>query len=890
MPSSNTSPSAGSTVVDKLKTYEGGTGQTTAAAALAALGAVPLASVDQPNGVAGLDANKKLSAAVLPLDNLSTVSVQGPSTVIKASVTAYTLTNYDAFSTYALSAISGSVVRNGDTILYTAPSTAQAGGFIVNGRRIDVDVTNTLPVTPVLAGVAMNGVGETAQIVYSTGAYSNTDGSTHLNSDWQVATDAAFTNIVASSMADATNKIAWTSPSVNLSTTYYGRCRHRSSLGTASSWSNTVQLTTAASYTLSTEEAKLAASDRLASDLAGYSVAITSDGSRVIMGTPQSDPGAVTNAGAVYVFLRTGVTWSQEAKLVASDAAASNFLGRAVAVADDGTRVIASAPGNNSGASNKGAAYVFVRDTNTNVWTQEQKLSAADGAASDLFGDLRAVAMDSTGTRAVIGVQMSDPSSTANAGAAYVFSRSGSVWTQEQKLVAGALQAGANFGSGLDISSDGSVIVIGAKTATVNEAGYGEQLYVTPGTYTFTVPAGVTSISMVCVGGGAASTTTTGGGGGALSYKNSFPVTPGEQFTVVVGQGGQTQGANGGNSSITKVGGGLTITCPGGSGSGSASSNATGGDFNSPGGQGSYTVKNTINATSGYVYMGGDGLPSYTPGITPGQAAGPASGGAAGPGSFTEGAVTYTVYQNYNSNTYVYLNGSNGNGTAYGGGGSVSFSGGGTTESYSWNSGRPGGVRFVWGSGKTYPTNAKATTSQGAAYIFRRSGTVWSQEAVISAATLIDNSQFGFSVAVSGNGTRVAVGATNITSGSGVGTATIFAYNAGSWSLEQTLTGSARTASDLMGSAVALNFDGSVVAIGEAQATITSISQCGAFYIYNRVNATWTQEGKISASDKVASGNLGYAVALTNDGLRAVAGAQGSQFSGSAMGAAYVYR
>lgn len=67
---------------------------------------------------------------------------------------------------------------------------------------------------------------------------------------------------------------------------------------------------------------------------------------------------------------------------------------------------------------------------------------------------------------------------------------------------------------------------------------YGEQLYTTPGTYTFTVPSKIKSICALCVGGGAGGGKTTGGGGGALAYANNIAVTPGQQIQVVVGAGG----------------------------------------------------------------------------------------------------------------------------------------------------------------------------------------------------------------------------------------------------------------------------------------------------------------------------------------------------------------
>lgn len=109
---------------------------------------------------------------------------------------------------------------------------------------------------------------------------------------------------------------------------------------------------------------------------------------------------------------------------------------------------------------------------------------------------------------------------------------------------------------------------------SANVVSFNYQSYTTPGTYTWTVPAGVTSISVLGVGagGGGAQNTTggSGGSGGALTFVNNIPVTPGEQYTIVIGAGGapgSISGVTGGDTSITKVGSSTPIlTAAGGIG------------------------------------------------------------------------------------------------------------------------------------------------------------------------------------------------------------------------------------------------------------------------------------------------------------------------------------
>lgn len=210
------------------------------------------------------------------------------------------------------------------------------------------------------------------------------------------------------------------------------------------------------------QETILYASDRAANDNFGSAVAINSDGSRVVIGAPAADPSSTTGAGAAYVFLRTGTTWTQEAKLIASDKAASDAFGNSVCICDDASRVIVgSYLADPSAIANAGAVYVFLRTTTT--WAQEQKLIASDKLANDQFGF--SVATNSDATRVVIGANLVDPSSIANAGAAYIFFRNTVTWTQESKIVAFDKTANDQFGQSVAMNGDGNKLVVGSMLA-----------------------------------------------------------------------------------------------------------------------------------------------------------------------------------------------------------------------------------------------------------------------------------------------------------------------------------------------------------------------------------------------------------------------------------------
>jgi uncharacterized protein (TIGR03437 family) len=199
--------------------------------------------------------------------------------------------------------------------------------------------------------------------------------------------------------------------------------------------------------TVWTQQQELTASDGAAGDLFGHSVSVSGD--TAVIGAF----GRSSQSGAAYVFVRSGGVWSQQQELTAPDGRASEAFGVSVSVSGD-TAVI----GAYNTDSDRGAAYVFVRSGG--VWSQQQKLTAADGAASDQFG----LSVSVSGDTAVVGAL----GKNANRGAAYVFSRSGGVWSQQQELTASDGVTGDWFGS--SVSVDGDTIIIGAEDKTVNSA------------------------------------------------------------------------------------------------------------------------------------------------------------------------------------------------------------------------------------------------------------------------------------------------------------------------------------------------------------------------------------------------------------------------------------
>jgi hypothetical protein len=108
-----------------------------------------------------------------------------------------------------------------------------------------------------------------------------------------------------------------------------------------------------------TQQAKLLASDGAASDYFGRTVSISGDGSTAIVGA-YGDDDKGTSSGSAYIFTRSGTVWTQQAKLLASDGAASDSFGQAVSISGDGSTAIIGAYGNADKGSASGSAYIFV--------------------------------------------------------------------------------------------------------------------------------------------------------------------------------------------------------------------------------------------------------------------------------------------------------------------------------------------------------------------------------------------------------------------------------------------------------------------------------------------------------------------------------------------------
>ena len=195
-----------------------------------------------------------------------------------------------------------------------------------------------------------------------------------------------------------------------------------------------------------------------ASDAATYNnlgMSVALGGNTAVVGDPYETADGYDHGGVVYIYTWSGTKWSQQAELTASDAAASDWFGWSVAVSGD-TAVVGAPNKTVSGQDYAGAAYVYTRSGTK--WSPQKELSDPAATYEDWFGTSVAV----SGNTALVGA----PGATAGgAGGAYVYTRSGTSWSKPSELSDPAAANGDDFGCSLAL--DGDTAVVGAYNTTV---------------------------------------------------------------------------------------------------------------------------------------------------------------------------------------------------------------------------------------------------------------------------------------------------------------------------------------------------------------------------------------------------------------------------------------
>ena len=567
---------------------------------------------------------------------------------------------------------------------------------------------------------------------------------------------------------------------------------------------------------------KLTANDGAAEDHFGGAVSI--EGNTLAVGATDADAGSGANRGAVYVFVRSVTTWLPQQKLTANDGANNDKFGIDVSLSGE-TLAIGSSIAN---LVDPGAIYIFVRSGVS--WTQQQRLAPSDGASNDLFG--RRVGLD--GDTVISG------SSRHNSfnGAAYIFVRNGTVWTQQQKIVGSDLQTNSNFGGNVAVSGDtaivgaiGGVNVLGAgyvfvrngnswtqqqKLAADNlDNAFGVDVAVSGDT--ILIGAFTEDIGANPNQGAAYQFVRTGSN---WSQQRRLTATDGageDNFGFAVAIDGQTSIVGAVKDDInanTDQGSAYIFDC--GRTEQRQITAADGAAFDQFGG---------AVAVSGDTVVVGAKLEEDPNGVTQGAAY-----------VFVRGGAGWIQQQKLKAAPLI-------NGAEFGH--SVAISG--NTI-----------VVGAWKETILNPPNPP-TDTQGAAYVFTRNGTVWTQQARLLANDGAFNDQFGNAVAIDGETIIVGAYFDDVGANANQGSAYIFVRNGANWTQQARISSTDGAANDNFGNAVSVS--GSTVAVGAFQKNTFQ----GAAYIFTRNGAIWSQQQKLTAMDGVTGDEFGFVVSVSGN-------------------------
>jgi uncharacterized protein (TIGR03437 family) len=547
-----------------------------------------------------------------------------------------------------------------------------------------------------------------------------------------------------------------------------------------------------------TQQARLLGQDGAVQDYFGWSVAL--DGDTALVGTLYGPGSANADQGAAYVFVRNGTTWTQQQKLTANDGQSFAQFGAAVALEGDTALVGAHEHHIPPSFVATGAAYVFVRNGTT--WTQQAQLLANDGSGGDQFGAAVAVNSDT----ALVGAPGDDVGANTDQGSAYIFTRSGANWTQQPRLNNGPAEPGDHFGNAVALGGDKALI--GAYLAGSDDRGA-----------MFTFRRGAT--------------------GWKQTDRTLAPnPTAGAHFGVSVAVSGD----------IAVVGASLGLFQQG------------------------------VDHCSAYVFVyGGEWFPV--------RRLGPELGTA-------DDRFGYAVALDGDT---VLVGAYRADATATDQGAAYAFvlhdsrhveqqkltaHDGGANEKFGAAVALDGNTLVVGADSDTIGTNVE----QGSVYVFMRQGMAWTLQQKLTANDGAAYDYFGSAVALSDDTLVVGAPFDNIGGNADQGSAYIFKRNGTVWAQQQKLTASGIDGlpRDNFGNAVALS--GDTVLVGAAGVD----NERGAAYVFTFNGTAWTQQAKLSASDGAAGDKFGYAVAISGDTL--VAGALLDDIGANPnQGSAYVF-
>ncbi len=606
------------------------------------------------------------------------------------------------------------------------------------------------------------------------------------------------------------------------------------------------------SGTVWAEQQKLTGFDTTANAYFGASVSVDAD-TAIVGATNTIDEGTEFQQGSAYAFVRTGTTWALEQKIPGTGFE-DNF-GNSVSLEGDLTLI--GAPNDDTVNTNAGAVFAFLRTGTT--WNQEQKITSTNSQSSDRFG----VSVSLSGDTAFIGANLANPPGGTDGGKAYAFVRTGTTWSEQQEIYASDSQFDGHFGGAVAI--DGDNVIVGAH----RDDDLGER----SGAAYFYARTGTTWADEQKV---------------HPNPPASSWISAGDYFGYITAVDGDTAMVGSrGDSEVLAYAGAVYVYGRTGTNwtelqkfyASDASNGATFGTALAL--EGDTAVIGAIHGNSAYVFTRTGTTWNELQKLVSGDITGSQYYGCSaaidgdtviiGSTLDTENGVTRS------GSATVFVR----TGTTWSEQAELTAS---DPETYAYFGNQvdvSGDIAVV----AAYNKDEGTTEKIGAAYVFVRTGTVWNEQVKLTATNADQDDRFGTSVAIAGD--TLIVGTPNdddIPTDSGA--AYVYVTDGTSWTEQAKITATDTASGDRFGTYVVL--EGETALIGSPRHnTGTGNGDEGAAYVFARSGTNWVELGKITAAGGITSDYLGSAIAFDTD--TAIIGAYGRDERGQYSGAAYAF-
>lgn len=225
----------------------GGFGTTDLESAAEVLDAIKFSELGKANGPALLGQNGNFPTHLLPFTHITDnyVSLYGPKTVPRLGTAVFKITNYDDTTNYYVNVTNGKAYRYADNIAFAAGYDVGGASISINGSVYLIQVTSSIPITPSILTPEQDRIDVEAPLTIQCSDFASPMlGDVHSSSDWQIATDPDYLNVVVNSVKDTINLYQWTVTELPPGSQLYVRVRHVSTKTGASPWSASLRFKT----------------------------------------------------------------------------------------------------------------------------------------------------------------------------------------------------------------------------------------------------------------------------------------------------------------------------------------------------------------------------------------------------------------------------------------------------------------------------------------------------------------------------------------------------------------------------------------------------------------------------------------------------------------------